>query len=104
MNAMTLNVHALVRRIADEHPEIAESVVKAGGPWREIYDRRKVATEGRVHVVPCVRCGPSGKPAQPGSEWSKGHRHADALRVLSKEILKGLWTESKRLYSAAEQD
>lgn len=77
---------------------IAESVVKSGGPWREVYDKRKGATEGRVHVVPCVRCGPSGKPAQPGSDWSAGHRHADALRITAKEILKGLWTEARRLH------
>lgn len=79
---------------------ISESIVKAGGPWRKIYDDRKADTEGRVHVAPCVRCGPSGKPAQPGSEWSKGHRHADALRVLSKELLKGLWLEARRLHEA----
>jgi len=46
-------------------------------------------------VVPCVRCGPSGKPALPGSDWSAGHRHADALRVTAKEILKGLWLASR---------
>jgi hypothetical protein len=79
---------------------ISESVVKAGGPWRDVYDARKAATESRLHGAPCVRCGPSGKPAQPGSEWSKGHRHADALRILSKEILKGLWTEARRLHGA----
>lgn len=79
---------------------ISESVVKSGGPWRDVYDARKAATESRLHGAPCVRCGPSGKPAQPGSEWSKGHRHADALRILSKEILKGLWAEARRLYEA----
>lgn len=79
---------------------ISESVVKAGGPWREVYDKRKSATEGRTHAAPCVRCGPSGKPALPGSEWSKGHRHADALRITSKEILKGMWTEARRLHNS----
>ncbi len=79
---------------------ISESVVKAGGPWREVYDKRKAATEGRTHAAPCVRCGPSGKPALPGSEWSKGHRHADALRITSKEILKGMWTEARRLHNS----
>lgn len=77
---------------------ISESVVKAGGPWREVYDKRKAATDGRLHAVPCPRCGPKGKPAQPGSPWSAGHRHVDALRILSKEILKGLWIESRRLH------
>lgn len=77
---------------------IAESVVKSGGPWREVYDKRKTATEGRLHRVPCVRCGPSGKPALPGSPWSAGHRHADALRITAKEILKGMWQEARRLH------
>ncbi|MGW6255468.1 hypothetical protein [Streptomyces sp. NPDC055085] len=77
---------------------IAESVVKSGGPWREVYDKRKAATEGRTHAVDCRRCGPSGKPALPGSDWSKGHRHADALRCTAKAILKGLWQEARRLH------
>lgn len=81
---------------------IAESVVKSGGPWREVYDKRKSATEGRLHVVACVRCGPSGKPAQPGSAWSAGHRHADALRITAKEILKGMWQEARRLHEEME--
>lgn len=83
---------------------IAQAMLKAGN--REIYDARKAATEGRVHTVECVRCGPSGKPAQPGTPWSDGHRHADALRVVAKEaVLKELWREAKRLHDSdiAEQ-
>jgi hypothetical protein len=75
---------------------IAESMLKAGN--REIYDKRKAATEGRMHDVECVRCGPSGKPAQPGTPWSDGHRHADALRITSKEVLKALWRETRRVH------
>lgn len=75
---------------------IAESMLRAGN--REVYDKRKAATEGRLHSSPCVRCGPKGKPALPGSPWSDGHRHADALRIQSKELLKGLWREAKRLH------
>lgn len=78
---------------------IATSIVKAGGPWREVYDRRREATAERVHQTECVRCGPSGRPAQPGSPWSKAHQHADALRILSKEVLKGFWRESRRLHT-----
>lgn len=77
---------------------IAESVVKSGGPWREVYDKRKAATADNVHMVPCIRCGPSGNPALPGSDWSAGHRHADALRITAKEILKGLWIASRDLH------
>jgi hypothetical protein len=75
---------------------IAESMLRAGN--REVYDKRKAATEGRLHSSPCVRCGPKGKPALVGSPWSDGHRHADALRIQSKELLKGLWREAKRLH------
>lgn len=75
---------------------ISESMLRAGN--RDVYDKRKANTEGRLHAAPCVRCGPKGKPALPGSPWSDGHRHADALRVQSKELLKGLWREAKRIH------
>lgn len=75
---------------------IAESMLRAGN--REVYDARKTATEGRLHASPCVRCGPKGKPALPGSPWSDGHRHADALRIQSKDLLKNLWREAKRIH------
>lgn len=70
------------------------------GALRRVYDARKAATLGRLHTSLCVRCGPAGKPAQVGSKWSDGHRHADALRIVSKELLKGLWIESKRLHES----
>ncbi len=54
----------------------------------------KEAVADKTHTVECVRCGPSGKPAQPGSPWSKGHQHAHALRVVGKEILRDLWVVS----------
>lgn len=63
-----------------------------------VYYHRKRATVGREHARECVRCGPSGKPAQIGSPWSDAHRHADALRVLGKEILRQLWLEAKRIH------
>lgn len=42
-------------------------------PYRLVYDRRKSHTS-------------LSRP-----EWTDGHRHADALRVASKEVLKDLW-------------
>jgi hypothetical protein len=69
-------------------------------PYRAIYDARRAATADRVHETPCVRCGPSGKPAQPGTPWSAGHQLADALRIVSKEILKDLWREAKRIHES----
>jgi len=75
---------------------VAGSMLKAGN--REVYDKRKARTEGALHKDECVRCGPKGKPAQPGSLWSNAHRHADALRIVSKEVLKGLRNEAKRIH------
>jgi hypothetical protein len=77
---------------------VAEKCMMAGGDYRDVYDKRKANTEGRLHLSECVRCGPSGKPALPGSEWSAGHRHADALRVVSKEILKDLWKAARDVH------
>lgn len=79
---------------------IACAVLKAQGPLVSVYYDRKEATEGRLHAAPCVRCGPSGKPALEGSPWSDAHRHADALRILGKEILRQMWLEAKRIHDA----
>lgn len=78
---------------------LATSCVKSGGPYREVYDKRREHTEERLHDTECVRCGPAGKPAQPGSPWSKGHQHADALRITSKEILKDLWKQARNRHN-----
>jgi len=79
---------------------VAESCMKQRGHYRDVYDARKAATEGRTHLNMCVRCGPSGRPAAPGSPLSSGHRHADALRVVAKTILADLWAEAKRIHEA----
>jgi hypothetical protein len=72
--------------------QMAESCVKnVRSPYREVYDKARVEYENRLHAEKCVRCGPSGKPAEPGSEWSKAHQHAAALRKVGKEILRDLW-------------
>lgn len=80
---------------------IAESIVKAGGPYREVYDARKAATEGRVHVAECPQCVGSSKPGDP---WRDGHRHADALRVVSKTVLKDLWVEARRIHDETNEN
>lgn len=93
---------------------IATAILKAGGGEEKatarsdskvqppslasVYYQRKTATEGREHASECKRCGPSGKPAQPGSPWSDAHRHADALRIVGKAFLKDLWLEAKRIH------
>lgn len=78
---------------------VATSCIKqAESPYRAVYDERRLATEGRLHAAPCVRCGPSGKPAAEGTPWSKGHQHADGLRIVSKAILKDLWRAARELH------
>lgn len=72
---------------------IATSLLKAGN--REQYDRARERYKDRLHVTACVRCGPSGKPAPPGSEWSDGHKHAAALRYLGKCFLRDLWVAAR---------
>lgn len=83
---------------------IANSVVKSGGPYREVYDATKDKYADAVHTTACVRCGPSGKPAQPDSPLSKAHIHARGLRAISKAVLKELWIEAKRLHELPAGD
>jgi len=45
--------------------------LRAKGHYREVYDKRRAETTNR--------------------EWTKGHEHADALRIVGKEILRDLW-------------
>lgn len=97
---------------------IAQSMVKAGvrktegaplafdpdtregiSEWGNVYINRRAETMTRVHTVACVRCGPSGKPAQPGTPWGGNHQVADALRIVGKEFLRDLWVEAKRLHT-----
>ena len=77
---------------------IAASCIKfANSPYRPIYDAGREKYADAVHTQPCKRCGPAGKPAQPGSELNDGHKHARALRLVGKAILKNLYSEAKKV-------
>ncbi len=77
---------------------ISESFVKVNrGPGREAYDAAREKYAERVHATACVRCGPSGKPAAPGSPWSLKHQHEAAKRFAVKQFLKELWIASRHL-------
>ena len=79
------------------NPKEYVRVVRTPPPrYAEVYDLRRLTTAMRMHGGSCVRCGPSGKPALPGSPWSKAHQHADALRIVGKEILRDLWVAAKK--------
>lgn len=77
---------------------VAVSIVKAGGPYREVYDQARERYEVALHEGACVRCGPSGSPALPGSPLSAGHQHGRALRAIVKAVLRDLWLEARRLH------
>lgn len=82
---------------------VAESCIKhARSPYRAVYDDGRTKYAEAIHQVDCRRCGPSGKPAAAGTPLSAGHQHARAMRLVMKEILRDLWTESKRLHQAAK--
>lgn len=78
---------------------ISTSCIKqADSPYRMVYDAAREQYADAVHPTDCNRCGPKGKPALAGSPLSLGHQNARAIRRMSKELLKDLWREAKRLH------
>lgn len=77
---------------------VAESCIKnRRSPYRTVYDGGRLKYADAVHTVACRRCGPKGKPAPAGSPLSDGHKHARAMRLVAKAILRDLWIEAKHL-------
>lgn len=87
---------------------IATSLIKQTGHggetpyYRTVYDEARNKYADATHTSECVRCGPKGKPAQPGSTLSLGHQHARGIRKVAKELLKDAWRESKRIHTEQE--
>lgn len=74
---------------------IAQSCIKqARSPYRKVYDDTRAKYADAIHEKPCARCGPSGKPAQIGTDLNDGHKHARAIRAMCKAILLDLWIEA----------
>lgn len=93
-------VKATIRK-ADDAPEgFTPASRVALTDYGQVYLDRRTATLDRLHATECVRCGPSGKPALPGSPWSGAHQQADALRVVSKAVLKGLWLAARDIHES----
>ena len=79
-------------------------VVGHGGPYRDIYEQARLQYADAIHTTECKQCGPKGDPAQPGSPLSASHQLARAKRRVGKEVLKDLWTESRRLHIEAQEN
>lgn len=67
-------------------------------PYRRRYDEGRAKYAGSVHPRDCVRCGPTGKPALAGTPRSAKHIHQMAVRLATKDLLKDLWIEARRLH------
>lgn len=79
---------------------IAGSCLKAQGGYAGVYYEARTKYAESLHPTVCVRCGPEKNPAQPGSPLSDAHKHARAIRIVMKEILRDLWLASKALHEA----
>ncbi|ATW60829.1 hypothetical protein SEA_BENTHERDUNTHAT_59 [Gordonia phage BENtherdunthat] len=75
-----------------------------GGHYESVYRAAREKYAESVHPTDCVRCGPAGKPALAGSPLSDGHKHARAIRIVAKELLKDIWRESRDLYEEVQND
>lgn len=74
---------------------------KAITPYGQVYLDGRIHYANAVHRQPCRQCGPKGKPAEPGSPLSDGHKHARARRLVAKGrnghpgILLDLWKQAR---------
>lgn len=70
------------RRRAEIYAVVSEPLFRqqsvVAGPYRAAYDRRRAAT------------------AEAHPDWTKAHSHMDALRVMTKLLLRDLWQEWRR--------
>lgn len=81
---------------------VAESCIKhRRSPYRPIYDNGRAKYAESVHHHECAQCGLKGKPAPIGSPLKDSHKHARAMRLVMKAILKDLWIEAKEIRSGA---
>lgn len=83
---------------------IASAIPKfPGSTYEQVYRDGRMKYADAIHTSDCVRCGPAGKPAPAGSPLSDGHKHARAVRLTAKAILRDLWIEARDLYTTTEE-
>lgn len=76
---------------------IAESCMKnRRSPYRVVYDDGRAKYAEAIHAVACAPCS-----ALQGAPLRDGHKHARAMRLVMKAVLKDLWIESRRQYELA---
>lgn len=76
-----------------------------GCTYRAVYDAAKIRYADAVHTTECARCTGKGQPpAEPGTPMKDGHREGCATRAVSKQILKDLWIEARRLHGVWDED
>lgn len=71
-------------------------------PWRVFYDEEKAKYRDSLHPWECNRCTGKGQAAAPiGSPRKAAHINQIAIRNTTKELLRQLWHEAKRLHEQA---
>jgi len=83
---------------------MAEPCIKnRNSAYRPVYDAAREKYAEAIHLAPCLRCGPKGKPAQVGSPLSDGHKHARGIRMVMRAILHDVYRESLAVSSGASE-
>lgn len=51
----------------------------------------------------CAQCGKKGVPAEVGTPWRDGHKHAGAIRLVMRAILRDLWREARAIHESNDR-
>lgn len=71
---------------------IGDCIVKAGGPYREIYDKRKAYEIAKAKEHGLTVCPAAKIPKKDADKYrSDGHIHNRAKRYMEKRLLRDLW-------------
>lgn len=69
----------------------------------EAYKAARASRVDFLHLHPCKLCGPSGKPAEPGTPWPAKHQHGHGLHMMMVALLRALWDESRALHGLPDE-
>lgn len=83
---------------------ITGPIIRGSGPYRAVYEAGREQYADKVHTAPCAQCGKKGQPAEPGTEWRDGHKHAGAIRLVMRAILRDLWTQARAIHLGENHD